>query len=89
MMPGCTKPQIIEHTVCQATSVTAPERLYVRAFARTSSTGPVAQWSPPTGAPIGSAVALERYAYTNPIWLRPTWPRLTNVNITGGFTTAP
>ena len=71
----CTKPQIIERTVCQATSVTTAERLYVRAFARTSTTAPVAQWSTTPGsigAPFGTGVPLERYAYTNPIWVRPT-----------------
>jgi hypothetical protein len=57
----CTKPIKHERTVCVATSVTPAERLYVRAFARTAS-------SIPAG---GGALPLERYAYTNPIWLHP------------------
>jgi hypothetical protein len=44
-------------------SVTAAERIHVRAFARTSSTAPVG-----TGT-----VAIQRFAYTNPIWVRPVF----------------
>ena len=59
----CTKPVIIERTVCQGTSVTPGERYYVRAFARTSG----------TPAPVTTGTAtVERFAYTNPIWIRPT-----------------
>lgn len=57
----CTKPVMNVRTVCGATSVTPAERIYVRAFARTASAVPVG-----TGS-----VAVQRFAYTNPIWVRP------------------
>lgn len=57
----CTKPVISTRTVCTASSVTPAERVYVRAFARTASAARVG-----TGT-----VALQRFAYTNPIWVRP------------------
>jgi hypothetical protein len=68
----CTKPVIVEHTVCNATGVTAAERLYVRAFARTSSTAPV----------VTGTATVERFAYTNPIWIRPTILNVTGTDVT-------
>ena len=73
----CTKPVIIERTVCNATGVTAAERLYVRAFARTSSTAPV----------VTGTATVERFAYTNPIWIRPTILNVTGTDVTATATT--
>jgi hypothetical protein len=55
----CTKPVITTRTVCAAPA----ERIYVRAFARTASAVPVGN----------GTVALQRFAYTNPIWVRPVF----------------
>ena len=61
----CSKPVITTHTVCSTSSVTPAERIYVRAFARTSSAAPVG---------TGNA-AVQRFAYTNPIWVRPVFDK--------------
>jgi len=69
----CSKPIISEKLVCTATSVTAAERIYVRAFARTASSAPLGNGS----------VALQRFAFTNPIWVRPVFSPLGNVAVKG------
>ena len=67
-----------------------PNRLYVRAFARTLR--PLACAGIAKGAPMGrSSKCVERLAYTNPVWIVPK-PRLVgNVGplTTAGVTTAP
>jgi hypothetical protein len=52
-------PHVIHHHSCALDHQYQAERVYVRAFARTSSTIPVK-------LPADSAI--ERYAYTNPVW---------------------
>ncbi|MBI4509297.1 MAG: hypothetical protein HY698_06650 [Deltaproteobacteria bacterium] len=56
------KPYCIDEPTCTAENVVGAQRLFVRAFARSSSSERLAD---------GSAAPIERFGYTNPIWLKP------------------
>jgi hypothetical protein len=70
----CSKPVLTDDTICTASRVTPAERIYVRAFARTKSS-----------ARVGSSrVELQRFAYTNPIWVRPNTASNVDIDATEG-----
>jgi hypothetical protein len=56
------KPLCYDETTCTGSNRAAPERLFVRGFVRSSSSEPLSD---------GSRVSIERFGYTNPIWLQP------------------
>jgi hypothetical protein len=76
----CTKPSSYQVYHCTASNLAAPERVFLRAFVRTSGTQVTV---------VGTGnVSIPRFGYSNPVWVRPNPyldPRLPDIEEGGVF----